>query len=134
MNLSKDFLSQFAKYCTVSLMTLALNFIIIVLLTERVGLHYLISVAIGFFVAVLCGFAINFVWTFPKTKIHFLFGSGRSFAVAVLTLGLILITTWIFTELLNVYYLAARGIAAVLAGIFSYNLDAGWTFKIKYLF
>ena len=98
----------------------ALDFGILVLLTEVVHLHYLISNGIGFMVGTSLNYTLCILWVFSKRSIR-----NRNLEywlyifIGLSGVGLNELFIWLFTEQLHIYYLISK----ILAGstVFFYN-------------
>lgn len=98
----------------------ALDFGLLVLLTEVVGLHYLLSNGIGFMAGTTLNYLLCIFWVFSRRSIksrhleywlYIVFGASG--------VGLNELFIWTFTEKLGVYYLYSK----IFAGstVFFYN-------------
>ncbi|UCB46792.1 MAG: GtrA family protein [Spirochaetota bacterium] len=98
----------------------ALDFGILVLLTEVVHLHYLISNGIGFMAGTSLNYTLCILWVFSKRSIR-----NRNLEywlyifIGLSGVGLNELFIWLFTEQLHIYYLISK----ILAGstVFFYN-------------
>ena len=105
----------------------ALDFGILVILTEVVHLHYLISNGIGFMVGTTLNYTLCIFWVFSRRSIR-----NRKLEywlyifMGLSGVGLNELFIWLFTEQLHIYYLISK----ILAGstVFFYNF-----FTRKYL-
>jgi len=61
-------LAQLIKSVLVSLVAFAIDFAILVALTEAAGLHYLISAALSFLVGTTVSWALSVAWVFPVRR------------------------------------------------------------------
>ena len=116
-------LAQLIKSVLVSLVAFAIDFAILVALTEAAGLHYLISAALSFLVGTTVSWALSVAWVFPVRRFssrameYFLF-----IVVGVVGLALNEALLWVFTEPLGIHYMASKVIPAAL--IFFWNFGA----------
>jgi len=121
--LARKGIAQLLKSVLVSLVAFAIDFAILVALTEAAGLHYLLSAALSFLVGATVSWALSVIWVFPvrrfssKAVEYLLF-----IAVGVVGLGLNEALLWVFTEPLGIFYMASKVIAAAL--IFFWNFGA----------
>jgi putative flippase GtrA len=105
----------------------ALDFSILVILTEVVHLHYLISNGIGFMAGTSLNYTLCIFWVFSKRSIknrnleYWLF-----ILIGISGVGLNELFIWFFTEQLAIYYLISKIIAG--STVFFYNF-----FTRKYL-
>jgi putative flippase GtrA len=103
-----------------SSVSFALDFGILVLLTEAVGLHYLISNAIGFMAGTTLNYVLCIFWVFSKRRIrHRHLEYWIFILIGASGVGLNEILIWIFTEHLHIYYIYSKIIAGCT--VFFYN-------------
>jgi len=115
--------AQLLKSVLVSLVAFAIDFAVLVLLTEAAGLHYLISAGISFLAGTTVSYVLSVTWVFPVRR----FSSKAVeyiiyIAVGAIGLGLNEALLWVFTEPLGIFYMASKVIAAAL--IFFWNFGA----------
>ena len=115
--------AQLLKSVLVSLVAFAIDFAVLVLLTEAAGLHYLISAGISFLAGTTVSYVLSVMWVFPVQR----FSSKAVeyiiyIAVGAIGLGLNEALLWVFTEPLGIFYMASKVIAAAL--IFFWNFGA----------
>ena len=60
--------SQLGKYGLVGLTALLFDYLILILLTELVGLHYLLSATVGFLVGLVVNYILAVRFVFKKSK------------------------------------------------------------------
>jgi putative flippase GtrA len=90
----------------------ALDFGLLVFLTEVVRLHYLISNGIGFMAGTTLLYVLSVFWVFSRRSIqsrhleYWLF-----IVIGVVGVGLNELLIWVFTEKVHVYYLYSKIIA-----------------------
>jgi len=123
-------LFRFTGYNILSTITFFIDLFIVWFLTEKIGVHYLFSVCIGFATATLLNYASGRKIIFKETKQKALKGYFISLLVAISTLIVVLSVTWALVNFAYLNYLLARIIAAIIAGIWGYILDNRYTFRI----
>ena len=107
----------------VSLVAFSADFGVLALLTEVGGLHYLISAGISFLLGTTISYALSVLWVFTRRRIAARAIEYAIFmAVGVIGLGLNEVSLWALTELLGIYYLASKIVAASV--IFFWNFAA----------
>jgi len=101
-----------------------------ILLTEFLGIHYLISITIGGLIGALVNFSINRNWTFRKQK-YSIFDQLKKFIIVVTgSIFLKSIGTSFFTEILSIDYRISRFIADALVCFgFNYSMQKRWVFN-----
>ncbi len=114
---------QLAKSMAASFLAFAVDVGLLALLTEAAGLHYLVSAGIAFTAGTTVSYALSVTWVFRGRR----FSSraveyGLFVAVGLVGLGLNEALLWAFTELLALFYLASKVVAAAI--IFFWNFGA----------
>jgi putative flippase GtrA len=114
---------QFAQYALVGGLAFAVDFMALFLLTERVGLHYLVSALIAFLLGLATNYFLCIFWIFDyralKNQAHE-FAIFSSIGLAGLLLNGVLM--FLLTEFLGVHYLISRAQAALLILLFNFSL------------
>ena len=128
MHLSKIGL-RFIRYNVVKITTFAADIGLVYVLTSVLGVHYLLSVVVGFFFATSACFFMNRAWTFRKWA-HPVRGIACASSVAASTLVVIAAVTYLGVEFIGIHYVPARIIAAIVAGVWSYAGDCVLTFRV----
>ncbi len=111
---------QLIRSVGVSLVSFGLDFGVLALLTEKAGLHYLVSAGISFLLGTSLSWLLSVLWVFDvRARSSKLVEYGLFVLVGVVGLGLNEILLWVFTDRWGVYYLLSKVIAASL--VFSWN-------------
>ena len=121
------------KYYLVGASGIFVNLGILFVLTEYVGLWYLLSSSIAIYVSITTNFLLNKAWTFKDTVIKqrgFLM-YGKFIGVSLVGMGIQLGFNYIFVEKLAVYYLLAALISIMIASSVNFVLNRRLTFGIK---
>jgi len=117
----------------VGLSGVGVNLGLLWLLTERLGLFYLLSAVFSIEVSILSNFVLNEFWTFRdrrnpgcrglwKRMLKFNLSCAAGAAINILVLGGL-------TELLGVYYLLSAFFGIGAATLWNYGLSLLWTWK-----
>ena len=93
-----------------------LSLTILYVLTNLVGLHYLVSYMFAFIIVVCSNYLLNTFWTFKGKKNN---GIGRYVLISLCSLGVRQGLLFIFTDLLGLWYMLSAVI--VIAGLFIIN-------------
>lgn len=120
---------QFFKYQAVSFGTFLADLAVIALLMFVFDANYLLATAAGFLTAVAISFFVNRMWSFRKW-VH----TGRiavSLFVGLGTLCVVVFVTYVGVSQVQVPYIEARIVAALVAAVVSYVGDAIFTFEVK---
>lgn len=126
----KKVIKEFLKFSLVGLTGAFLNLIILYILTEKIGIYYILSAFFSFIVAMSSNFILNKVWTFNETI-------RLNFRKKYLQFGLVSITALIanlsflyfFTEILGIYYIISQILAIGPAFIINFFGNKIWTFN-----
>lgn len=121
------------KYYLVGASGILVNLGVLFVLTEFVGLWYLLSSTIAIYVSITSNFLFNKAWTFRDTVIKqrsFLM-YGKFIGVSLVGMGIQLGFNYMFVEKLSVYYLLAALISIVIASSVNFILNRRLTFGIK---
>lgn len=118
------------KYATVGLLSAVLDFSLLYILTDLVGLHYLASATISFVLAATSNYWFNKNWTFKSN------GQHRKqlpvfFTLAILGLIINNNIMYIAVEQLNLHYLWAKLFAAAIVTFWNFFGNKYLTFRIK---
>ena len=131
MKASGEFKRVF-KFCTVGASGVAVNEGLLWLLTERIGLFYMISALLSVESAILSNFTWNELWTFRdlgRRGVMNVFKRMLRFnAVKLIGSAVNLAILFPLTEFLGLYYLVSNFIAIVVATIWNYisSLSLVW--------
>ena len=121
------------KYYLVGASGVFVNLGILFVLTEFVGLWYLLSSSIAIYVSITTNFFLNKTWTFRDTIIQqpgFLM-YGKFIGVSLVGMGIQLGFNYMFVEKLSVYYLLAALMSILIASSVNFILNRRLTFGIK---
>ena len=121
--------TQFLRYQAVSFGTFLADLATIGLLMFVFNINYLLATALGFLTAVAISFFVNRMWSFKKW-VH----TGRvavSLFVGLGTLCVVIFVTYVGVSQIQVPYLEARVVAALIAAVTSYIGDSVFTFEVK---
>jgi len=122
---------RFGKFCIVGLTGVAVGQLSLWLLTDMVGLYYLVSKIFSTEIAILNNFAWNDIWTFrdktsgsplrslPKRLLNF-----NVARIAGIALGLIVLAT--STELFGIHYLVSNFFAIAIETILNFFVSIHW--------
>lgn len=123
-------IDEFFKFGLVGVLGTFFNLLILYIFTEFVGIYYLISAIIAFFIAATHNFILNKLWTF-KEKINYLFAKKymQFLIVSIFSLIINLIFLYIFTEFFNIYYMISQALAIGVSFIANFIGNKIWTFK-----
>ncbi len=127
------FMAQTIKYFLVGGIGVAINLGLLYILTDFLGIWYIMSQGIAIAISITNNFFLHRYWTFkneivePKTVQRYI----KFFIVSVVGMSIQLGLTFVLVENFALYYLYAAVIAIGSASAFNYLLNRKWTFEIK---
>jgi len=128
-HLHREESKSFLKFCLVGLLGFLVNTGLLWILTDVVGLYYVLSSAISIEASIIFNFSLNDSWTFRNRK-----GPGNSILVratrynivcivgALLNLGILAL----MTETFGVYYLISNLVGITAAVLWNYAGSTRW--------
>ncbi|RMD45280.1 glycosyltransferase family 2 protein [Candidatus Pacearchaeota archaeon] len=126
----KTVINEFVKFGIVGTTGAIINLSILYLLTEKLGLYYILSAIISFLVAMSSNFFLNKIWTFKeKIKIQIKKKYLKFGVVSTFSLLVNLTFLYIFTEVFGIYYLISQAIAIAIAWLLNFIGNKIWTFQ-----
>lgn len=126
-------LLRFAKFCMVGASGVGVNMGLLWLLTEHVGLPYLLSAAISIETSIISNFILNDFFTFhdrrsPTVK-SFFNRLWKFNVVSIAGLSINIGMLWLLTEVAGVYYLVSNLCGIALAMLWNYTVNTWWTWR-----
>lgn len=122
----KPLLLQLVKFGVVGILATALDYGIMVILTEWAGVYYLLSSTISFTLSLLFNYVCSMRFVFERKK-----GQSRGKELVIFSvlslMGLVLnqAVLWLLVERQHIYYMVSKAAAAVLV--------MGWNFVSRKL-
>ena len=132
--LQREESKTFLKFCTVGALGFLVNMGLLWILTEHVGLFYVLSAAISIEVSILFNFSLNEFWTFRNRKrlgtnivaralkYNIICATGAVFNLGILTL---------MTEGFGVYYLISNLVGVMVAVLWNYGGSIKWAWRTE---
>jgi len=128
--MKKELFSQAFKFAIVGVINTLINLVLLYLLTEFLGIHYLVSAFFAFVVANLNSFILNKIWTFKESIKHKAASRYVKFiAVSVTALAVNLIFLYVLVEFFRVWYMFAQVLAVLLNFLINFFGNKIWTFR-----
>jgi dolichol-phosphate mannosyltransferase len=126
----KDVIKEFVKFGVVGGIGTIVNIIILYLLTEKVGIYYLISAIFSFIIAMSSNFILNKIWTFKE---NIRLGIKKKYLqfslISILALLVNLLFLYIFTEFFGIYYIISQILGIGISLIINFLGNKLWTFR-----
>ena len=120
---------RFLKFCVVGASGVVVNEGLLFVLTEYVGLFYILSSIIGMEIAIITNFILNDSWTFrDKNNGTFFSRLLRWNSARFLTVLVNLFVLWALTTL-GMHYLISNLFGIALATGLAYAMSSKWVWK-----
>lgn len=113
---------RLVKFCLVGASGTVVNLGVLYLLTDMIGLHYLVSNVAAFICSVTNNFAWNSLWTFNDKKMHTI-GYFKYTGTSLLGLGVNETVLWLLTAFAGLWYMLSATVAIVAALLVNYTLS-----------
>jgi len=124
--------SRFLKFCLGGASGIAANLGLLRILTEVVGLFYLVSAAFSIETSILSNFALNELWTFrdrARSTKGILKRAAKFNLICVGGLVINLVVLAALTELLGIHYMISALFGIAAATLWNYVMSAMWTWR-----
>jgi len=112
-----------------------LDYVVMILCTELLHIHYTISIAIGGIIGAILNFSLNRYWTFKANRAHELSVGAQLLKFAFVVAGSIALKssgTYLFTTWLKLDYKITRIMVDIIVSLgFNYVLQKYWVFRKK---
>ena len=113
--------AEFSRYFLVSVVALAIDFALLIGLTELVGLHYLVSNLLASAAGVTAAYVGSLLWVFKRRRLH---NRAAEYVIFVIVgvggLGVNEAVLWLLTEFAGLHYALSKIGASGLSFIFNY--------------
>ncbi len=123
------FLYQLGKYSGVGLFTLLINLGVTILLTEYVGIQYLISAAIGYVAGLMAGFFLHKFFTFGNKDKRYLREVPLFLLTYIVGFMVNLVGVYAFVEFASIAYQAGVLFAGMISGFVTFCLNKWMVFQ-----
>lgn len=120
----KKLISQVLKFGVVGGLAFLIDYAVLIILTELVGINYLISSGVSFCVSVVFNYILSIVWVFDVEKNMGKKKVVQNFFVFIVlsVIGLVLteILMWTGTDILGIHYLLTKIGATAIVMIYNF--------------
>lgn len=117
----KRLIEQLLKFGVVGVIAFLIDYAVLYVLTEFVGIYYLVSCAISFTVSVVFNYICSMRYVFTGKKGM---SKSREFLIfiilSVLGLGLNQLLMWLGVELIGVHYMATKIFATAVVMVYNF--------------
>ena len=116
-------LVQLFRYTFVGGVAFVFDFGFLYILTEFVGLHYLLSASLSFLLGLTVNYVLSVLWVFSRHALRSRWVEFGIFAtVGLIGLALNALFMWLFTDVAGLYYLLSKVGSTIL--VFLWNFFA----------
>jgi len=122
-------LKGYIQYSLVGFIGACIHFLILWLLTDKVGMWYFLSAMIAITVASINNFTLNYLWTFKDSKkqISNIFVGWFKFLLSIgMTEALYLGLLYLFTDKAGLHYILSAFISLSLTTVIRYLTAEKW--------
>ena len=120
MKLSKDRFFEIFRFCIVGGLSFLLDYGLLYLLTEYMGIYYLYSSGISFSVSVIFNYWLCVVYVFRTARHQTARQATIFIGSSVLGLGLNQLCMWIFVDYFAMHYMLAKIFATAVVTFWNY--------------
>jgi len=131
MNLRKRIV-ELLRYGATGALCVGLKVVFVVLLTEYLSLHYLVSLAICSTAVAVLGFVINKSWTFHRHGTTVTPEFLRYTLTTLTSMAIGLVTCAWLVETIGIPYFLALALVAVAFAPLTYLMHRGWAFRLAW--
>ena len=117
----RKLLEQIARFGVVGVIAFLIDYGVLLLLTEVVGIHYLVSAAAAFLVSVIFNYILSITFVFETDKAQ---GKGTQFTLFALMsaggLGINQVMMWLLSDGLGVPYQLSKLVATGVVMVYNF--------------
>jgi putative flippase GtrA len=124
---------ELARFAITGIVCASLNVLVSILLTEYLGLHYLVSLTLCSMMVIVTGFFLNRSWTFRKTGPEILAEFWRYSLATFVNMVLGIAVCALLVEEFHLPYAYAIAVVAVAFAPMTYVVHRVWTFGLTWI-
>ena len=121
---------RFLKYSVVGVSTFIFDLLLLFVLTDYVGINYIVAAGAAFVVAVSINYAVSRTYVFRGTERGVQSGYGYFIAIALIGLLFVMVSMYVLVDVLALHYLVSRVCIAGITGVFNYLTNLYLNFKV----
>ncbi len=116
----KKLIDQILKFGVVGGLAFLIDYGLLYVLTEFVGIHYLISSVISFTVSLIFNYILSIKWVFDVTKKQTAKEITIFVILSVIGLGINQVVMYVGSDLLHIYYMLTKIIATAIVMVWNF--------------
>lgn len=117
----KKLLEQIMRFGIVGVIAFVIDYAVLLLLTEVVGIHYLVSSAVAFLVSVIFNYILSVAFVFETDKSR---SKGAQFALFALMsaggLGINQLMMWLLSDIMFIPYQLSKFLATAVVMVYNF--------------
>ena len=118
--MTRERMLEIVRFCFVGGVSFLMDYSLLFVLTEFVGLYYLYSSAISFSITVVFNYWLCVIYVFKGAKRQTTRQAIIFFGTGVLGLGLNQLCMWLFVAVAGMHYMLAKIFATAIVTIWNY--------------
>ena len=118
--MTRERMLEIVRFCFVGGVSFLMDYGLLFVLTEFVGLYYLYSSAMSFGVAVVFNYWLCVIYVFKGAKKQTTRQAIIFFGTGVIGLGLNQLCMWFFVDVVKLHYMLAKIFATAIVTIWNY--------------
>ena len=116
----KKLIDQILKFGVVGGLAFLIDYGLLYVLTEFVGIHYLISSVISFTVSLIFNYILSIKWVFDVTKKQTAKEITIFVILSVIGLGINQVVMYVGYDLLHIYYMLTKIVATAIVMVWNF--------------
>lgn len=116
----KKLIDQILKFGVVGGLAFLIDYGLLYVLTEFVGIHYLISSVISFTVSLIFNYILSIKWVFDVTKKQTTKEITIFVILSVIGLGINQVVMYVGSDLLHIYYMLTKIVATAIVMVWNF--------------
>lgn len=120
---------QFIRFCGVGLIATALQYIILIVLSEAAQVNAVAASAVGYGLSAAVNYSLNYYFTFASRQSHRV-AATRFAVVSTVGLGLNTSLMYVGVSVLRLHYLPVQIVATIVVLAWNFSANRIWTYRL----
>ena len=116
----KNLVKQILRFTVVGGFAFLIDYGILYILTEFIGIHYLVSSIISFTISVIFNYIMSIKWVFNVTKKQGIEDFIKFVILSVIGLGINELIMYIMVDIINIHYMISKLFATGIVMIYNF--------------